>query len=528
MQYGTSYVASGKVVLWSSNTSNQTGNTAILNSSGSLSVQNSNGTSVFSTDNSKATPGNYLGCYGDSSNRAMPLYNGGSQEYNLEQCQQIAQQNGSTYFGLQNSTNGITAQCGLSNNITQTREYGKAGNCTQLSDGTYSGGSWSNAVYNNAEPSSFYFLILQDDGNLCIYRGSGPNDNQGAIWCSMTNGQQQKPNSNYKASAGKYGQPWISSGDTLAAGDFVGSNDGSIYLIMQTDGNLVLYTSQNIENCSKMTDGHIGGGEYANALYNIGKQAIPGNLGQLAYIDPNAKLHLYDSSNTTYINEYTPFTGDSGGSDIPGGYGNATVEQCKNTCNELSEQCAGFTFDNQNKVCYPKNSGMYPNSQLTPNIGSNRNLTTYIKKKIPKNTPTGISKTTNNTDTITYQNYINGGSFEDKYGLSKITSVQQQQLEQLESTLNVLSNKIAELNNNYANSNELANHQSTKNVFGLKDYLKEYGTTNAKINDFPRNSVVDPILQDSDIVVLQKNYSYLFWSTLAIGSVLVTMSVVKK
>ena len=88
--------------------------------------------------------------------------------------------------------------------------------------------------------------------------------------------------------------------------------------------------------------------------------------------------------------------------------------------------------------------------------------------------------------------------------------------------------KIAELNNNYANSNELANHQSTKNVFGLKDYLKEYGTTNAKINDFPRNSVVDPILQDSDIVVLQKNYSYLFWSTLAIGSVLVTMSVVKK
>lgn len=27
-----------------------------------------------------------------------------------------------------------------------------------------------------------YFLIMQDDGNLCAYRGTGPSDNQGLVW----------------------------------------------------------------------------------------------------------------------------------------------------------------------------------------------------------------------------------------------------------------------------------------------------------------------------------------------------------
>ena len=39
---------------------------------------------------------------------------------------------------------------------------------------------------------------------------------------------------------------------------------------------------------------------------------------------------------------------------------------------------------------------------------------------------------------------------------------------------------------------------------------------------------VDNILNDSDITVLQENYAYLFWSILAVGTVLVTMNVSKK
>ena len=39
---------------------------------------------------------------------------------------------------------------------------------------------------------------------------------------------------------------------------------------------------------------------------------------------------------------------------------------------------------------------------------------------------------------------------------------------------------------------------------------------------------IQNILKDSDIVVLQKNYDYLFWSILAAGTVLVSMNIVKK
>jgi len=27
-----------------------------------------------------------------------------------------------------------------------------------------------------------YFLALQDDGNLAVYKGTGPSDNKGIIW----------------------------------------------------------------------------------------------------------------------------------------------------------------------------------------------------------------------------------------------------------------------------------------------------------------------------------------------------------
>ena len=32
-----------------------------------------------------------------------------------------------------------------------------------------------------------YFLALQDDGNLCEYKGSGPGANKGFVWCAMSN-----------------------------------------------------------------------------------------------------------------------------------------------------------------------------------------------------------------------------------------------------------------------------------------------------------------------------------------------------
>ena len=452
----------------------------------------------------------------------MALYNNGNPEYDLQKCKDSAKENNWSFFGLQNSTTGTNAQCFLSNSLSETSKYGPAGNCTQISDGTWSGGGWSNAVYNAKAPESNYFLILQDDGNMCVYRGTGPSDNQGYIWGSSTNGKQKEKNPLYTADKSKYGKNWISSGSTLAIGDFVGSTNGDIALIMQSDGNLVLYTFTLNTNCQKMSDGNIGSGPGGNAIYDIGKVSIPGNIGKLAYIDQNSELLSYPSSNAQYYDSYTKMIAtNSGGYDIPSAaYGDATVEKCQNTCNNNPE-CGGFAFSNN--VCYPKTSGMFP-------IGSRQideNVDLYIRNKNPIDTPLGVPETTFNIDTITYQNYINGGDIANKYGLATITSEQQEQLSKLEEQMTTLSSQINTLTQKFSSGSQSLEEQSEANMVGISNYLTGIKTTNKHIKNFNNNNF-NNILKDSDIVVLQKNYEYLFWSILAAGTVLITMNIIKK
>jgi hypothetical protein len=453
----------------------------------------------------------------------MALYNNGAQQYNNAQCQQIAKQNGATYYGLQYSTSGTTAQCALSSNLAQSISYGKASNCTQISDGSWSGGGYSNSIYNASNPSSNYILILQDDGNMVVYRGTSPSDTQSVIWATGTDRSKLKSaNPNYVAAKGKYGKNWISSGSTLAAGDWVGSNSGNMALIMQSDGNLVLYTFTLVINCQKMADGKQGGGLGANYIYNIGQVGVKANMGKLAYIDQNSELHTYPTSNFQYTNSYSKLgQTDSGGNDISGAaYGNASVKQCETTCNN-NPACAGFAFTN-NLECYPKTNAMYPVGQSQSNLA----VDLYLRNANPSSPPIGVPRTTNNLDSITYNNYTNGGALSSEYGLANATSVQQQQLAQLQNRMNLLSNQISNLTGEFGEGSQTAAVQMNRNVQGVGEYLTDIKQTNRKIENY--GTGIENILKDSDIVVLQKNYDYLFWSILAAGSVLVAMNVVKK
>ena len=520
-KYGEAFLNS-QFPLWDSKTTGQNGASAVLSIIGSLSVINSEGTSVFSSDNSAAQPGNYLGCYFDQSSRALNPFDS-KQAFNLQTCQQKALDGNFSYFGLQNSTSGNNAQCGVSNDLSQALRYGKAGNCTKLSDGTWSGGAWSNAIYNSKSPQSNYFLILQDDGNMCIYRGTGPNDNQGNIWCSQTNGKQRQANSKFAAANGKYAKNWISTGDTLAAGDFIGSNDGSIYLLMQTDGNLVLYTSTKKRACSANKNGQIVGGSWVNALYEISPTGTREDIGKIAYINENSELREYDTDDVKLTNSYTSIQNiDTPYNDIPGAmYGNATIDKCKTTCND-NQDCYGFVFDNRNNVCWPKTSGMYPYG------GSLRNLPgvdTHIRERKPINIPFGISDIIKNIDTVLFRNYIRNTGNQQYHGLTNATEVEKQQIAELQKKLDALSSRIAQLSNKFSSNSNAAQIQSKNNISGLENYLTDLKSTNEQIQLSTSN--MTRIVNDSDIVVLQQNYNYLFWTILATGTVLVTMNITK-
>jgi hypothetical protein len=517
--YGTG-VNYTTTALWSSNTTgNNPGSTASLTISGTLSVLNSSGAAIFSSPNGTTPPSNYIGCYSDRSSRAMTAYNSGKRPYTNATCQQAAESIGATYYGLQDSNTGTNAQCFTSSNLSNSKKYGIAKNCTQISDGSWSGGGWSNALYQTSTPSTDYFLILQDDGNLCVYKGS-PSDNQGGIWCSMTNGQQQQPNTNFAASNGKFGQNWISTGSTLSPGDFIGSTDGSIYLIMQSDGNLVLNTSTPSSKCTGY-GGKTVGAQDTNALYQLAAMGDKASIGKLAYIDQDSQSHSYPSNNINFSNSYTNYTGiNSGGNDIPGAaYGNATVEQCQTSCNN-NPDCAGFAFGYGG--CYPKTSSMFPNGPS--NVDQNVNL--YTRNKAPISPPIGVPGTVTNVDTIMYDNYTDGGALSTSYGLTNATSTQKQELDQLQTKLNLLSSGINNFTNKFDSGSATAITQTKKNVNGIKDYLQGINSTNNKIVNFNTNA--ENMLNDSDITVLKHNYDYLFWSILATGTVLLSMNILKK
>jgi hypothetical protein len=443
---------------------------------------------------------------------------------NYDTCSKAAKEGNWKYFGLQWTQPSGNSQCWVGNDIDFAKSMGIASNCQDL-NGIQVGGSCSNAIYTTDPISgSAFYLILQEDGNMCIYRGSDPGDNQGsAVWCTMTNGKQKDPNPQFSASKGKYGRNYIKSGETLAPNEFVGSSSGSMYLLMQTDGNLVLYTSSKSGSCTKNTSGNTVGGGWVNAVYQLDNQGYLSNMGNVGFVDNESVLYTYPSTNTKFTNSYTEFKGmDTVNNDLPGkAFGNASFEQCKSACDN-NPDCAGYVTNADGTLCLPKSSGMYPKGATQVNV----DRTLYVRGKTIISPPLGASSKITEIDSATFQNYVKGGDLPDSVGLANATSVQKQQLSQLQDRLQLLASQIANSTQKLSSGNTTINAQSQKNVGGLQDYVKQMNLTKKKTDFF--NTNIENIANESDIKILQQNYNYMFWTILATATILVAMSIPKR
>lgn len=553
-QPGPSYKTASQTALWSSSTSSSQvsspGAYAKLTSLGTLQVYDSSGKSIFSTPGPSNS--NYWGCYGDNEPRAILDMVGATMgDTTYSDClKSPSSTQTNSVFGLQYAVNqgGNAGQCFVNNenngDFTSARKYGLASNCTKDSSGNFVGGGWSNAVY-GTQPGFECFLILQGDGNMVIYRGQNPSDNQGFIWASDTYGKLQQANPNWVSSTGKYSANatsdynWVSNGFNgttgsdngfiLYPGEYISSPSGTLKLIMQSDGNLVLYTSTVTDNYTTDANGNNLGGVNANSLYKFNNKPTTDNIGSLAYIDPNGQKHVYPNDNKIFNNnDYTKYDNLQQTSyqySINGQQSLSTsLNNCKETCSNDSG-CGGITYNTADGMCYynDSNVSLYATE-------ANSDFVTYMKNKKPK-IPI-YSNTTNNIDSVKYYNIPNGDpstAYKGEYELNGATVVEQQQLSQLQDKLNELSSAIAKSNDKLRNDNNNILDQSKKNVLGTKQYLNEYGETTHKIKaEKKMSSNIEGILKDSNIVVLQENYNYAAWSILAIGIVIVSMNMVKK
>jgi len=85
---------------------------------------------------------NYIGSFNDTPTRAIPNYRGNVST--IDECQELANNNGETIFGVQ-----YYGQCFTSNNLTQAQQYGRNVNRNQIGP---MGMSWTNQVYVRSQP----------------------------------------------------------------------------------------------------------------------------------------------------------------------------------------------------------------------------------------------------------------------------------------------------------------------------------------------------------------------------------------
>jgi hypothetical protein len=515
------------VPLWSSNTAGKPTTYAVVTKNGTLNVCDSNGTAYFTSPNGASCEQ----VYSTSWNVDAPG-NDISYRTNVrrENCEQICNDD---------------PNCGgfAWNRSTDNSCWLKSGKLTNTT-----GNNKRILIRKTVDTSKCnYFLALQTDGNMCIYKGEPNTSNIVGIWCTYTNGRQQKPNVNYTLTKSKYGMSFLKKDQILNKGDWVVSEDGKLLLIMQNDGNLVLYTFKS--NCvagSGNNSKNYYGGKLANALYDIGSVGIKSNMGKVAYIDADSQIYPYSTTNTSYSNSYNSVFQNANiqGNDIPGAAVSnvGDVNKCMDVCNKYSS-CNAFVYDTTGPypVCFPKKiteNELYSPNTFKPSVGK----TTYIRDKKPINSPIGTDRTVTNIDTITYQNYSNkGGEIKKTYGLENAISVQKQQLSQLQDKLNLL---LSQLNNNIDAlkkynidlTSETKNKIVMKPVEGFEDGVTKNVNaknlflnttqTNYKINKLEESSGgIDNILLDSNIKTLQQNYNYMIWTILATASVIIAIKI---
>ena len=544
IQKGNSTIPTKLTAIWSSGTQGA-GYYAQINESGSLVVLNSSGANVFSTTpnpNPATEDVNYLGCYQDHGSRAMPNYlNPGVNTTKLDECKQLAVDNKYSYYGFQyvHSDHG---ECWATNDLASATKYGTATNCAAIDgDGRIGGRGWSNAVY-SLTPHNKYYLIIGEDGVMAIYLGTGPSDSQANIWFSDTRGKQLDVNPQKTAATSKYGVNFMTNQDQiLYSGDYIASNSGNAYLIMQADGNLVLYATTMGSNCSVIdsTKNIYGGGVGANALYDLGQIAIPTNLGKYGYIDEGSHVLQYPQSmmTITYSSVYTNQISKNVAV-APGHWWTVgSISDAQTACTN-EPNCNQFVVLDNTAAIYKEYPNMYiltTGSNIESDMFTGWSLHTYFKKNGPS-PPESCNKNIVNIDTIQWQNYTAGSTMSPTTQCSVALSTHPDTLivDNLRAQINEVSQKILDQSAVLENKNNINNASIIAGNTDISTNVDEYKQNMKKILSYDKqmsgtvegyeNAFLTNIVSDSSIYSNQGNISYIVWSIIATWMIIITLT----
>lgn len=373
------------------------------------------------------------------------------------------------------------------------------------------------------------YLILEDGGIVAIYKGDSPSNNSGNIYkFPAYDVSQSTANPDFKVENGKTATNWIAGDSGLGSGEWIASNDGLLVLMMQTDGKLCIKTYQQLFGCPIRKDGNAYGDALMNAVYTIDNLNDNSNNGKIGYVNEMGKLREYPSSMIGKSKMYSAFPNyNYSGNDVSNmPITNSTNQDCRQAADDNADS-GGYVFDNSSKNCWVKNNTLNLSSKRTPT----QNVNLFVKKPLINNSDS-CGKKYVEIDSSTWANYQKGDEMtpDAKCGLGNATSKQHAKLEELRSQLNKLGSKMIDKINSLQSSDTSLNTDMSSTREQLDKNLREYSKVQTTADTIKNTSIAtaNGMLTDSDLVVLQENYGYLFWSIFAVGLVVVTMNVMKK
>lgn len=541
--YGDGSIQTNLIPIWSSNTVGSGASSCYVNMDGKLIISDANGNILWESPNSpgdcwlggRINPDSLIATYGGNCNNKVSVSSGNVTD---------------TVKKLLDQTNPKDQLM-----ITVNNEiFGDpAKGCSKSWDTAYQcGNTWKNSHIDYAEGQNFlydcseeskncvFYFMLQTDGNLCLYRGVDPSNNKGNIWCTNTNGKQKSSNPEWVASKGKFGRPYLKLNESLNQNEWIGSEDGSLKLILQTDGNLVLYTSEIKQGC-KVINGKTYGVGLVNSVYELSGMGNKSTLGKIGYIDSESKLREYPGSMVGFTNDYQIYQNtDSTGNDITN---IITPDEngCQSACNN-NPDCAAYVYQGISQTCWLKNKSSYPNGEKQ----MNSNTVLGVRQHGLKNSTNCSNNKIVNIDTIQYDNYVKGQvmSTDSQCKSNIVSQVDKLKNDNIKSQLTMIGNDIIlKMENLYNEDKDIFKKLNMTNEEFKKD-LENYKLTNFKIKrelemqklnsdniEGMQNLNMNDLqgmLSDSDLRVLQGNYSYIMWSILAVGILTITINTLKK
>jgi len=503
-------------VLWRAGT--QTGNSATLKYDGRLAISNINNQEIpFRLQQVIPNPSNYIGCYNVVDGMKTTSFSTLPRVFRLSSSYQKgdvgAGINRHNYYMLGSST----TQCLTSSDLRLIKSRGISTSCRKTGNFTV-GNLGSYAVYVRKDASisllneSRHFYLVVHNGRVDIHLGANEADNQGIITTIYSTSAVLRADPSRVASLGHNGRNVLYAGETLPNNKWIGSPDGTLWLDMK-NGDLTIKTTAQVSNCTQTGNVFSGNsGTVANAIYKLNQtvKSFRDKLSNLAYIDADSKLYSYDQKDTQLVvGDYKELVGVK-----ISGREQSGITDCKARC-DASNDCVGYSRS-VNNACT-----ILSQNDITKNpMNADENYYSYIRLKRPTKDLYGISKKVTQTDSAVYTGYNTGTSFKpDTVGFNTEDAAR--------GLLNTKTQTLIDKASSYEDNIKAVQKQYNDNNDSYKKYTDE-NKPNEVINAAIDNDNYMKIVDDSDMAVLQKNTTYLIWSIVAVGTVLVSMSVIRK